>query len=102
MNMIQQNDQYAGFQTDDNFNIRYAFENTPDGGMEISTPDGKGGWKTFDKIPMGDMLTTTPISFNKTGDVLYMIDSRGRNTAALMSVNLKYRRKKINLRKSQS
>lgn len=95
MNMIQQNDKFAGFQTDDDFNIRYAFENTPDGGMEISTPDGKGGWKTFDKIPMGDVLTTTPISFNKTGDVLYMIDSRGRNTAALMAVNLNTGEKKL-------
>ena len=88
MNMVQQNDKFAGFQTDDDYNIRYAFENTPDGGMEIFIPDGSGGWKTFDKIPMEDALTTTPINFNKTGNVLYMIDSRGRNTAALMAVNL--------------
>ena len=95
MKMVQQNDKFAGFQTDDDFNIRYAFENTPDGGMEISIPDGKSGWKTFDKIPMSDVLTTTPISFNKTGDVLYMIDSRGRNTAALMAVNLNTGEKKL-------
>jgi len=95
LNMIQQNDRFAGFQTDDDYNIRYAFENTPDGGMEIFIPDGKDGWKTFDKIPMEDVLTTTPISFNKTGDVLYMIDSRGRNTAALMAVNLNTGEKKL-------
>ena len=95
MNIIQQNDKFAGFQTDDDFNIRYAFENTPDGGMEISTPDGKGGWKTFDRIPMEDILTTTPISFNKTSDILYMIDSRGRNTAALMALNLNTGEKKL-------
>ena len=95
MNMIQQNDKFVGFQSDDDFNIRYAFENTPDGGMEISTPDGKGGWKTFDKIPMEDVLTTTPISFNKTGDILYMIDRRGRKKAALMSLNLNNGEKKL-------
>jgi dipeptidyl aminopeptidase/acylaminoacyl peptidase len=88
LNMIQQNDRFLGFQTDDDFNIRYAIENTPDGGSEIFVPDGKDGWKSFDKIPMEDALTTSPITFNKTGDVLYMIDSRGRNTAALVAVNL--------------
>lgn len=88
LNMVQQNDRFAGFQTDNNYNVRYALENTPDGGMEFFIPDGKGGWKTFDKIPMEDALTTSPIDFNKTGDVLYMIDSRQRNTAALIAVNL--------------
>ena len=88
LKMIQQNDRFAGFQTDNDYNVRYALENTPDGGMELFIPDGKHGWKTFDKIPMEDVLTTSPIDFNKTGDVLYMIDSRGRNTAALMAVNL--------------
>lgn len=88
MRMIQQNDKFAGFQTDDNYNIRYAIENTADGGTEFFVPDGKGGWKSFDKVPMEDAMTTSPVDFNKTGDVLYMIDSRGRNTAALIAMNL--------------
>jgi len=89
MEMLQQNDSFLVFQTDDDYNVRNAMQITPDGGGEIFVPDGKGGWTSFDKIPMEDLLTTQPITFNKTGDVLYMIDSRGRNTAALMSVNLK-------------
>ena len=89
MEMIQQNDRFLGFQTDDDYNIRYALQMTPDGGNEIFVPDEKGGWKSFDNIPMEDMLTTWPITFDKTGNVLYMIDSRGRNTAALISINLK-------------
>jgi dipeptidyl aminopeptidase/acylaminoacyl peptidase len=88
MKMVQQNDKFAGFQTDDNYNIRYAVENTPDGGTEFFVPDGNGGWKSFDKVPMEDAMTTSPVDFNKTGDVLYMIDSRGRNTAALVALNL--------------
>jgi dipeptidyl aminopeptidase/acylaminoacyl peptidase len=95
LKMIQQNNRFLGFQTDDDYNIRYAFENTPDGGNEIFVPDGKGGWKTFDKIPMEDALTTWPIGFDKTGKILYMIDSRGRNTAALTSVNLETGNKKV-------
>ncbi len=95
MKMIEQNDQFLGFQTDDNYNIRYAMKMTPDGGNEMFIPDGKGGWKSFDKIPMEDMMTTSPLTFDKTGKVLYMIDSRGRNTAALVADNLETGEKKV-------
>jgi len=95
MNLIQQNDNFLGFQTDDDYNIRYALKLTPDGGNELFKPDGKGGWESFDKISMEDMMTTWPIGFDKTGMVLYMIDSRGRNTAALTSVDLKTNEKKV-------
>ena len=95
LKMLVQNNRFAGFQSDNDYNIRYALENTPDGGMEIFIPNGIDDWKSFDKIPMEDALTTSPIDFNKTGDVLYMIDSRGRNTAALMAVNLITGEKKL-------
>jgi len=95
MSLVQQNDRFLGFQTDDDYHIRYALEMTPDGGNELFTPDGSGGWKSFDKIPMEDMLTTWPITFDKTGQVLYMIDSRGRNTAALTSVEVQTGSKKV-------
>ena len=95
LKMIQKNERFLGFQTDEDFNIRYALENTPDGGNEIFVPDGKGGWKSFDKIPMEDGLTTWPITFDKTGKILYMIDSRGRNTAALVAVDLNTGNKKV-------
>jgi dipeptidyl aminopeptidase/acylaminoacyl peptidase len=95
MELVQQNDRFLGFQTDDDYNIKYALQMTPDGGNEIYVPDGKGGWELFDKIPMEDMMTTWPITFDKTGDILYMIDSRGRNTAALVSINLKTGDKKV-------
>jgi len=37
---------------------------------------------------MEDMLTTSAVGFDKTGRVLYLIDSRDRNTAALVSLDL--------------
>ncbi len=95
MTIAQQNDQFMGFQTDDDYVVRYAMKMTPDGGNEMFVPDESGGWKSFDKIPMEDMMTTAPITFDKTGKILYMIDSRGRNTAALISNNLETGEKKI-------
>lgn len=95
LKLVQKNDGFLGFQTDDDYNVRFAAQMTPDGGMALYSPDGKGGWKLFDQVPMEDMLTTSPVGFDKTGTVLYMIDSRGRNTAALVSVNLKTGEKKL-------
>jgi dipeptidyl aminopeptidase/acylaminoacyl peptidase len=37
---------------------------------------------------MQDALTTHPIGFDRSGQVLYMTDSRGRETAALTALNL--------------
>ena len=95
MELIQKNDRFLGFQTDDDYHIKYALQLTPDGGNEMYVPDGKGGWNLFEKIPMEDMLTTWPITFDKTGNILYMVDSRGRNTAALVSIDLKTGDKKV-------
>lgn len=95
LKLIQQNDGFLGFQTDDDYNIRIAARMTPDGGISLLEPDGKGGWKPFDTIPMEDMMTTSPLGFDKSGTVLYMIDSRERNTAALVSVDLTTGEKKL-------
>lgn len=88
MTLVEENNQFMSFNSDDDYNLRYAMQMTADGGSELFVPDGKGGWKSFEKISMEDMMTTSPITFDKTGNVLYMIDSRGRNTAALVSINL--------------
>ena len=95
LKLVQKNDGFLGFQTDDDYNVRFAAQMTPDGGLVFLSPDGKGGWKPFDQVPMEDMMTTSPVGFDKTGNVLYMIDSRGRDTAALVSVDLKTGEKKL-------
>lgn len=95
LKLIQQNEGFMGFQADDDYNIRFAARMTPDGGMALFRPDGKGGWQPFEMIPMEDTLTTSPVDFDKSGQLLYMIDSRGRNTAALFSVDLKTGERKL-------
>ncbi|MCD5415552.1 S9 family peptidase [Candidatus Bipolaricaulota bacterium] len=86
--LIQKNDEFAGYITDDDYNIRFAMRMTPDGGSEVLRPTAKDDWELFIKISMEDMLTTSPIGFDKTGRLLYMIDSRERDTAALVALDL--------------
>lgn len=85
--LVQENTGYAGFVTDDNYQVRFANRFTPDGGTELFRADGDE-FTPFIKIPMEDSLTTSPIGFDKSGDILYMIDSRGRNTSALVTLDL--------------
>ena len=87
--LVQKNEGYAGFVTDDDYNLRLAIKFTPDGGSAFDKSDGKGGWQEYIKVPQEDSLTTNPAGFNKAGDVLYLIDSRKRDTGALTTLNLK-------------
>lgn len=87
--LVQKNPDFASFLADDDYKIRFAFKYNIDGSQSALQPDGKGGWKEFLSIPMADSLTTRPVGFNKSGDELYLIDSRNRDTGAFFSWNLK-------------
>ncbi len=93
--LVEENTGYAGFVNDDDYNVRFAIKMTQDGGSELFEPAKKGTWKSFLKIGMEDALTTTPIDFDKSGRVLYMLDSRERNTAAFVTINLDSGERKI-------
>jgi len=83
------NEGYVGFLTDDDYNVRFAWRVTADGGTEGLERTADGQWKPFMKISQEDALTTNPAGFDKSGQVLYLIDSRDRNTAAFTTIDLK-------------
>jgi dipeptidyl aminopeptidase/acylaminoacyl peptidase len=84
--LVQKNEGFAAFITDDDFKVRFARRMTPDGGNDLLKPT-KDGWTIFTRIGMEDSLTTDAIGFDKTGKILYMMDSRGRNNAALVALD---------------
>lgn len=88
MSLVQKNPDFSDFVTDDNYNVRFASRFTPDGGNEIFKLTDDGSWKPFMKISMEDTLTTGAVGFDKTGMILYMVDSRNRDTSALIAFNL--------------
>lgn len=94
--LVEENTEgFAGYFMDEDFRIRFASRFTPDGGNQIQKSDEQGGWADFVQIPMEDTLTTSPAGFDKSGGVLYFIDSRGRNTGALTAWDLKSGEQKV-------
>ncbi len=82
-------DGFVGFLTDENFRVRLAVDMLPDGGQELLRPGPQeGSWSLFIRIEHADTLTTSPVGFDAGGGTLYMLDSRGRNTAALMAIDM--------------
>ncbi len=86
--LVQKNDEFAAFVVDDDLRVRLAAIVTSSGDVDYLKPTGNGSWEPFMKIKYEDSATTYPIGFDKTGDILYISNSRGRNTAAIESMNL--------------
>ena len=86
--LVQRNEEFSWFVTDDGFNLRFGVRQTSDGGSEYLQKTGDNEWVSLFAIGMEDSMTTWPMGFDRSGRVLYMTDSRGRNTAALKSLDL--------------
>jgi dipeptidyl aminopeptidase/acylaminoacyl peptidase len=85
--LVQQNEGFAGFVADEDFVVRLGLQPTADGGFTILQKDGDS-WKPYGEIGSADSLTTRPLGYDATGATLYMVDSRGRDTAALTSTDV--------------
>jgi dipeptidyl aminopeptidase/acylaminoacyl peptidase len=89
--VAQNNDSFAGFDLDDNLAVRFGRKKLPDGSTQLFVPETKRGttmWKLFETIPFEDAETTNVAGFAPTGNAAYLRDSRGRDTAALVSFDL--------------
>lgn len=86
--LLVQNKGYLGFVTNDDLQVPLAMKMSNDGGMEIHKADSMGKFQPFLKIPQEDSLTTQPLEFNKSGDTLYGLDSRGRDKSALVAMSM--------------
>lgn len=86
--LVEQNDQeFAGYVTDKAFRLRLAQKYNPDGSIALYRRE-EGEWKNYLTIPEEDTLTTSPIGFDGTGRKMFMVDSRGRDTSALVVLDM--------------
>lgn len=94
--MVQKNDGYMKYTADDDFNVWFASQVTPEGGAEFfKRVEGSDTWTSFMTISHVDAMMTGPVDFDKTGKILYMADSTGRDTTALVAYNLQTNEKKV-------
>lgn len=83
---IFKNDGFGGFVTDDQLHLRIASKPRADGGADYyRIIDNKAEATPFVSVAFDDAGTTSPLGFTTDGKTLYWMDSRGRDTAALMA-----------------
>lgn len=88
--LVYQNDQFVGFVADDDYNLRVAMTFTPAGGALVMKADSaaEGGFAPLMEIDPADIMTTSPAGLDRSGKLLYLLDSRTRDTAAFRSLDL--------------
>ncbi len=92
--VMQNDDGYLGFTLDNAYQVRLAQKKNADGSTAIMIRDGKA-WKPFDTIPFEDSDTTSIVGFTPDNKSLYATESRGRDTAAFVEMNLATRKQKL-------
>ncbi len=86
--LLLENDMdFVSLVCDHDFKPRFGIRMNPNGSSDVFQRVDNA-WKEFSSIPNEDSLTTQLLGFDGTGQVLYITDSRGRNTSALFSHNL--------------
>ncbi len=88
--------EYASFLADEQLRIRGATKTRADGGKDFfRVVDNKVDPQPFEQVGLDDSPTTQPVGFTTDGKTLYWIDSRGRDTAALISQDVASGRKTL-------
>jgi dipeptidyl aminopeptidase/acylaminoacyl peptidase len=80
---------FANFSADRQLRLRGASKPTPDGGTAFyKILDNKAEAQPYAQIGLEDVETTRPAGYTVDGKTQYWLDSRGRDTAALIALDL--------------
>lgn len=93
--LVEENPGFVSYLFDNDDRTRFAMTFSPTGGQEILQRDENNQWQPFIEVPNTDALTTYLTGFDKSNQILYMIDSRKRNTAALFTLDLASRKQEL-------
>ena len=81
--LVKENPGYAGWVIDNTLTPRFGIVQTAGGGADLVDMDGNA----LMSIPAEDFLTTNTFGFNKDNTHMFAVDSRGRDTAALVRIS---------------
>lgn len=83
---LMRGDGFAGFLADDTLTVRMALRPNEAGGYDFfRVANNKAEDKPFSSTTLEDSLTTQPAGYTADGSTLYWLDSRNRDTAALVA-----------------
>ena len=86
LTLVIENNSYAGFMADDTLTVRMALRQNEAGGTDyFRVVDNNVEEEPFTSTEMEDALTTSPAGYTRDGSILYWLDSRDCNTAALFA-----------------
>ncbi|MEM1204941.1 MAG: S9 family peptidase [Acidobacteriota bacterium] len=88
LELLMENPGFPDLLLDDDYRVRFAGRADPDGGSTLMRLDDDGTWREWQKVPMEDDLTTAMEGLDHEGGTLYLVDSRGRDTSGLFTVDL--------------
>jgi dipeptidyl aminopeptidase/acylaminoacyl peptidase len=86
--LVEANEGFAGYFTDEQFRVRYAVRRPENGDIEYPQRGPDGEWSLFARIGAEDAMATRPIEISHDDRELYWLDSRGRDTAAVVAQDL--------------
>jgi dipeptidyl aminopeptidase/acylaminoacyl peptidase len=90
IDVLSENTQgYQSYVVDNDAKLRLAEKPQPDGTKEVfALGKKKDEWQSIAKIPYEDSSLTSPDFFDRTNKTVYWTDSRGRDTSALVALDV--------------
>ncbi len=87
--LMLRHDRFVSFRADGDLTLRLGISPTQDGGLDYMVPDEAGGWRRLLRVEEEDALATGIAGFGPDdANVAYFIDSRGRDRAAAVAIDL--------------
>ena len=86
--LVYENRDYYALLADSQFQLRLGGKVTDDGSMAWFERRDDGSWTPFITVPLADVDSTNLLGFSEDGKTLYLIDSRGRDKAALVALDM--------------
>ncbi|HEY4239578.1 MAG TPA: S9 family peptidase [Kofleriaceae bacterium] len=86
---------WGDYVVDWHLNPRFAEAKHPDGSMEIDEISSKGVSTMWDSVPFEDADTTAILELSPDGRTLYEYDARGRDTSAIVAVDIATKKSRV-------
>jgi len=93
--LLYENDRFSWLVSDSAFQLRLGVRYLKDGRAEVLERRSTGTWVYFTTVPRGDLDSTRYLDFSDDGKTLYLFETRERDKAALVAVDMGTRRARV-------